>query len=526
HRGHGVSYFEGVYNTVYAAGSAVVNYPGQFIADSISSDKDTYNDNFTAAVGHTIEEGTGFVITAMILSLLSVFLTYKSLLNLGSKEKTAIFSVLVGYFSSYTIWYVFLNSAFNHTTEVFGLSLLLYSISRYKNDNSLRYHVLAGIGIGIATLARPPLLIAGLIYGLYLISQKRFKAIVALALGGIPLALMLISYNITSYGSPFAASYTLLWDQHFDFTLFKQLHVILAPQRGWFVYSPAAFLAVVGLFYKFKNSQKNIFLANLVGATGIIFTIILYGSWPYWWGGGSFGQRFLLSFLPFTIYGISRVIEWSKTWKYTFRKFTSYELTIFSLIIFTLWSLFLTGLYRITPVAGLRPIEDSIGLMESGNRYTPLDMIEYHAKLVIRADSVKDYASDLKSSFSGGTPYPVIWLGYSNVVLRTDTRDLSGFKLLIIEQENGKLNPPEKFTIVLYNEDKNEYSGYTIYSQDFDNQVFRFDCSDECIPDGSFETYSEYEVSDLEDTAKYTQRNLTMYGYIMYVQNENNLFIK
>jgi len=439
---HAVSLHESKYVTVYAPGSALVNLPGQIVASLFTVNKTTYNDFFTATAGHTFAQGIAFLLTAVILAIASIILIYKSLRNLGFSEAKAIASTFIAYASSFAVWYVFLNSAFNHTTEIFALALFSYGFSSWLKKETKTAIILAALGIGLAVLARPPLLIVGACFGLYLLLHKKWKGLIILALIGLPFALVYISYNIASYGSAFASSYNILFSgQNFNFSQWNGLKVLFSGYRGWFVYSPALFFALIGLLLA-KQKQR---LFALMLFVPVVFTAVLYGFWPIWWGGGSYGQRFMISFVPFLAIGIAYLLQKLQKDRPQYLRL-AYTL----LAIAVSWTLILTVVYRFTPVVGLRPPSDFEGEMTSGDRYTPLDLFNYQRHLVIEATSVPNYGSRLIDSSAGGVSILGQILPIAKNLVRIDSRDSSQIKVFYLQQVPDNKEDPQILEFYLY----------------------------------------------------------------------------
>jgi hypothetical protein len=68
--------------------------------------------------------------------------------------------------------------------------------------------------------------------------------------------------------------------------------ILFSYEKGWFVYTPIMFFAVIGIFLLRKNK------GNLAWPIGIYVTLMIYvlSSWWCWWYGGSFGQRSMVDF--------------------------------------------------------------------------------------------------------------------------------------------------------------------------------------------------------------------------------------
>ncbi|BCX14148.1 MAG: hypothetical protein KatS3mg085_680 [Candidatus Dojkabacteria bacterium] len=447
HTYHAVSEFNGRYSTVYAPGSAIVNLPLQLFAQIFNGDRNMYNDLFTATNGHTLFEGVGFLLTASFLSIFSVILQYKSLRLLNFSEKLAILSTIASFISSYFIWYILLNHAFNHTTEIFALSLFLYTFLKASQNENLtkKWWFLVGVSVGLAVISRPTLAIILIPISLYLIFNKNFfKKASMIFLGGLPFLILWVSYNYDSYGVWVGSGYSYLFSQHFVFDEWNGLNILFSKYRGWFIYSPVMLFSIISLiisiFKKFdnKNSLKIIFsdekfFIYVLSLWMILGTVLVYGFWPIWWGGGSYGQRFLISTLPFTNVGIALFFDFNSKTSIRVLKYSF----IFLTTIFVTWSGLLTILYRFTPVAELVPKTETTSEMKSGDKYTTLDILNYHVSLIKNSDSVIDYFKNLANSVSGGTNFVVFLPKFMNSVLWFDENMTeAGVRTLFFDNEN------------------------------------------------------------------------------------------
>lgn len=455
---HSVGITNDKYSTVYVPGSALINLPGQIIANLINSETDPNSDFYIATNGHTLESGIAFLITASTISFLSLLLIYKSLTNFGYSKNISFISTIFSYASSYAIWYALLNHAYNHTYEIFALSLILYGFSRLKIDK-LTYlnSVILGIGTGLAVISRPTLGVIILPIVLYLLISKNYTKLLAYILVGIPFALIYFSYNYVSYGNFIASGYSELFNQTFEFDEFNGHNILFSQFRGWFIYSPIFLITILWgiwqIFKVIKNAYKSrkykISLREFVIITAILVTlsnVIIYGFWPIWWSGGSYGQRFMISFVPLMAFLLADFIAFVSTnWNDNYKKQAVY----LSLSILVVWSSVLTVLYRFTPVAELVPKNESVGEMMSGDRYTVNDIFDYHFELIRSSESSSDYGSNLLNSASGGTNFIPLYLNISNHVIRFNQTE-NGFDLLLISEENAQANLVEKIELILH----------------------------------------------------------------------------
>lgn len=69
---------------------------------------------------------------------------------------------------------------------------------------------------------------------------------------------------------------------------------LFSYQKGWFVYTPIAFVAFLGFYSLWKQHKQ---LAPVLLLTMVVFIYLVF-TWQQWWYGGGFGCRPLIETLP------------------------------------------------------------------------------------------------------------------------------------------------------------------------------------------------------------------------------------
>jgi hypothetical protein len=196
----------------------------------------------------------------------------------------------------------------------------------YRQSHQLRYASLAGLGLGVALLAKVANVVAWplyLIYGFWIAicerergRQKqrtmatRMKGLFLFAAAfGFPLAgacLVLVVYNLARSGHPLDLGYAA--DETFSTPLWRGLAgQLISPGKSIFLYSPILIAALFGIPSLFRRDRATALLA-----LGVVAAYpLLYAGWFMWWGGWSWGPRFLVPTLPFLCLFLAPVVDWA-----------------------------------------------------------------------------------------------------------------------------------------------------------------------------------------------------------------------
>jgi len=315
--------YNGNYISVCSPGVAILQLPGLIVANIFKGDKTIYNDYFMAYNGHTLLEGLSALFTAMTFALISLILIFKTLKLLDFGDQTAIISTGASFISSFAVWYVFLGPSFTHIYEIFAISAIVYLLVKLKEEpRSRRLLLLMGLAVGLSFLIRPTLIPLGVVIGLFFLIKRNWRSLRYFVLGGIPMMLVWFAYNLVSYGSIIASGYSVVRTENFDPSSFNGINMLISPYRGWLVYSPIFIFAIAGLVLLYKKNK----LISIAALVSIFSTIIIYGFWPSWWGGGSYGQRFMIFAVPFGAIGLAVIARSVATWQSHKLQFSSFIL--------------------------------------------------------------------------------------------------------------------------------------------------------------------------------------------------------
>jgi len=266
----------------------------------------------------------GAILLSSLVGALSVVLFRRILLFYFSKNTSLILSIIFGLSSL----------VFPYSTVLMGTSfslfLLLLSFYILQKDYKQKY-VIGGILLGLSFLVdyTSILVILPLILFIWkkIATYEKIKFFLSFVLGLSPFLI----YSFSIFNNPLGfLTYQNFIDpnispcaygkKYFEFCpepislLFKFLpditvewtsHLLIFPYRGFFFHNPFLLFSILGLFFAFKRN-KQLFLLSL---STFLFSVLSISFYPYWFGGSSFGPRYLVNSLPFTILPLGYLLE-------------------------------------------------------------------------------------------------------------------------------------------------------------------------------------------------------------------------
>lgn len=243
-------------------------------------------------------------VTAALLTALSVVLAFWSARQRLSRARAALVAVALGAGTGY--WSTVSQTLWQTESAVLGLSIAVLAFAAPDPHISGRAAAAVGIGLGLAGATRPQLapIVAVLLVGTWARTSVRGAAaaiiIMVIFVGAIA------AYNMRSFGNPLGAlplleaQNSLIHASGETFRLSAEgfAGLLVSPSRGLLVFSPIVLVAVAG--------ARQAWFENWCGplrwcVLAIAAQFALYGSYSVWWGGHTFGPRYMLDVLPLAV---------------------------------------------------------------------------------------------------------------------------------------------------------------------------------------------------------------------------------
>jgi len=241
--------------------------------------------------------------TLLCMLLFRFFLVYFHMEVSKSLFLTLCFGFGTLAFSYSTAFYTHLLSAF----FLFLAFTLLLNVRTGNAAHQKRSVLFAGASIGMGVLGEPSVIFACAILFLYMLACRQLRPLIPyFILGGMPFAVIQISYNMACFGGPLSYSYQFANEivmvkvngRTFGIpSLETILNLLVLPYRGLFVSSPILFMAIPGFFIGIRSKE---FTLEVIVATMIVLVFFAFLSSFYGWDGGStVGPRDILAMFPF-----------------------------------------------------------------------------------------------------------------------------------------------------------------------------------------------------------------------------------
>ena len=239
-------------------------------------------------------------LSSSLLASLTVGLAYLIARRRVDQARALFIAVALGLGTG--LWSTVSQTLWQHETALFGLMLAVFGLTGTGRVSALAI----GVGLGLAASSRLQLLPA--VFVLLAAATWLRGARVGILAAGIasgfivPLALA----NVRWFGTVLGAAPLLEalhpsihgTSQTFHLQWEGAAGLLLSPNRGLLVYSPVIALLAFGLRPALREGWQSPVILCLVAA---LAQFLLYASYSVWWGGHTYGPRYMLDVLPLLV---------------------------------------------------------------------------------------------------------------------------------------------------------------------------------------------------------------------------------
>jgi hypothetical protein len=239
--------------------------------------------------------------TASLATAAAVTLVFLALARMSSLRVALVTAIGLGLGTNY--WPLVSRTLWQHEMVAFGLALALWAWLRPSAEIRTAHLTIGGAGLALAGAARPQVAPLVLFMFLWLAHRVDLRRAVIPACMVIAAAALTVGANILWFGGPLGAL-PRLEAVHpavhgVDGPINRRFWIgaaglLVAPNRGLLIFSPIALVALFG-FRTLHRSARDLGLWWLTA--GVFVQFIAYSAYAVWWGGHTYGPRYMLDVL-------------------------------------------------------------------------------------------------------------------------------------------------------------------------------------------------------------------------------------
>ena len=302
---------EGFLCNQYPVGVSILQSPGFFIAHAFCLLKMPNSANgYSSPYQHSV------VLTTLLFACLSSALLMVFLMHYFD-PMVALATVLLLMLGTNVLEYASNSSGFAHVYQFFFYSAVLLLTQRWYISPHWLTSTFLGICIGLAIISRPtdifiafiPLFWNGISREKWSFLYSHLDKIITVIVATFLMCSIQMIYWKYAAGQWIYFSYST--SDYFQFKNFRVVHGLFSYRKGWFVYTPLAFIGFLSLRYisTALSFYKKLFWIYFIPMIYIVF------SWHNWYYGWSFGCRALIGSLPLLALPIASWIHHIKSEK-------------------------------------------------------------------------------------------------------------------------------------------------------------------------------------------------------------------
>ena len=247
-------------------------------------------------------------LTASLLVALSAGFLFLAAHEIAG-ERVA-YGIALSYALATDAWAVASQALWQHGPGMLCLSVALWLALRLERGDGARAAWGLGVALALAVLCRSLNVVPAAVLGLFVLVRQR-RALVPTALPLAVAGVWQAAYNLSTYGELSGGHRALIentWQSASGFTLenaftFPLLEglasILVSPGKGLLVYTPQMAFALAALI---PAALDRSFALGRYLALWIVLAAIPLAKYVLWWGGASFGPRYLCeALLPLTL---------------------------------------------------------------------------------------------------------------------------------------------------------------------------------------------------------------------------------
>jgi len=202
-----------------------------------------------------------------------------------------------------------------HPILFFLCALLIERTASWYVERTMGRAIVIGACIGLAMLTRPTCALFALIPLCWSLGRATWGMLPAYwshFLAAAAMALLCVSPQVFYWKA--ATGHFIFYSYGEETFRFLRPHILqglFGFRKGWFIYTPAAFVALSGLIVLWRghgpfSTERN--YVRMLLCCMVPFIYITF-SWESWWYGGGFGSRVMVDVLPLLAWPLAALVQ-------------------------------------------------------------------------------------------------------------------------------------------------------------------------------------------------------------------------
>lgn len=278
----------------YSIGTALVISPfiiPTYIFQKIFFDKvDFYSEYFQKSIS----------IAALFYLILGLVFLKKLLILYMVESRTIAFSIFAIFFGTNLAYYALLDPSMSHLYSFTFISIFTFLVKRFSISPSKKDLLFVAIILALIALIRPANII--ILFAIPLLISDNTKAVTNWLLNNIKLIFIAFIIFLAIVFIQFIAWYIqtgdfFVWsysNEGFYFSKPEIINFLFSFRKGFFIYTPFAFLAILIFIISFRKNKSTLIKAILF----LVLIFYILSSWWNWYYGDSYSSRVMIDFLP------------------------------------------------------------------------------------------------------------------------------------------------------------------------------------------------------------------------------------
>ena len=238
--------------------------------------------------------------------LIAIAVAFAFLISRPRLSMTRSLFVAAGFGAGTGLWSTASQTLWQHETAIFGLTLAVFALVSLEHRRYWTLAALLGLALGVAAGARLQLapIIVTLLVGSAVAVGLRAAAIAAACASLIVVPVVVTNYlwfDTIAGAAPILESLHSRvhgTDSSFVLGVDGFAGLLVSPNRGLLVFSPIAIVALIGIPAAVRGGYRSVRFWLCAAAAA---QYVLYSLYSVWWGGHTYGPRYMLDLLPLLI---------------------------------------------------------------------------------------------------------------------------------------------------------------------------------------------------------------------------------